>query len=52
MQIRIKQVRPKNLNDAVRHAVEYEAYLRVEEQRDHKAYQRQVADNIAENSFN
>jgi hypothetical protein len=52
MHIRIKQVRPKDLNDAVRHAVEYEAYLRAEEERDHKAYQRQVADKVAESSFN
>jgi hypothetical protein len=52
MRIRIKQVRPKDLNDAIRHAVEYEAYLRAEEHRDHKAYQRQVADKVVESSFN
>ena len=48
MRIRIKQVRPKDLNDAVRHAVEFEAYSRAEEQRNHKAYQRQVADRVPE----
>jgi hypothetical protein len=51
MRIRIKQVRPKDLNDAVRHAVEFEAYLRADEQRDHKAYQRQFADKIPEGSI-
>lgn len=30
MRLRIKQARPKNLNDAVRHAVELEAFNRAE----------------------
>lgn len=32
--MRIKQVLPKDLNDAVRHAVEFEAYLWAEDQRE------------------
>ena len=50
MKIRIKQVRPKDLNDSIRHAVEFGAYLRAEEQCNHKAYQRQVTGTVAENS--
>ena len=32
MRLRIKQARPANLNDAVRHAVELEAFNRAERQ--------------------
>lgn len=35
MRIRIKLIQPKDLNDAVRRAVEFEAYLRGEDERDH-----------------
>jgi cation transport regulator ChaB len=52
MRVRIKQVRPKDLNDAIRYAIEFEAYSRAEEQRNHKAYQRQVAGKVVESSVN
>ncbi|KAK3090718.1 hypothetical protein FSP39_014054 [Pinctada imbricata] len=42
MRIRIKQARPKDLNDAIRHAVELEAFLRAEDKTASKGYQRQV----------
>lgn len=31
MRLRIKQARPKNLNEAVRHAIELEAFLKAEQ---------------------
>ena len=34
MQLRVKQARPLNLNDAVRHAVELEAFNKAERKRD------------------
>lgn len=38
MRIRIKQARPRDLNDAIKHAVELEAYLRAEDKRCYRAY--------------
>lgn len=42
MRIRIKQARPQNLNDATRHAVELEAYLKAENKHSTMGHQRQV----------
>nr|XP_034338992.1 uncharacterized protein LOC117693065 [Crassostrea gigas] len=53
MRIRIKQARPRDLNDAIKHAVELEAYLRAEDKRGYRAYQHQVMNDTAagEESF-
>lgn len=53
MRIRIKQARPRDLNDAIKHAVELEAYLRAEDKRGYRAYQHQLRDNTTtgEESF-
>lgn len=42
MRIRIKQARSRDLNDAIKHAVELEAYLRAEDKRGYRAYQHQL----------
>lgn len=42
MRIRIKQARPGDLNDAIKHAVELKAYLRAEDKRGYRAYQHQL----------
>ena len=44
MRIRIKQARPQNLNDAIRHAVELEAYLKAENKHGTMGHHRQVTD--------
>lgn len=53
MMIRSKQVRPRDLNDAIKHAVELEAYLRTEDKRGYRAYQHQLMNDTSagEESF-
>jgi len=47
LRIRVKQARPKNLNDAVRHAVELEAYNRAEKKHlDSEGYLRASSENM------
>ncbi len=49
LRIRIKQARPKDLNDAVRHAVELEAYNRAErKQLEGEGYLRASSENMPE----
>jgi hypothetical protein len=50
MRIRIKQARPQNLNDAIRHAVELEPYLKAENKHSTMGHHRQVTDQEGQNN--
>ena len=52
MRLRIKQARPKSLNDAVRHAVELEAFVKAEKKYEGVGFMRTLNQKEEERSTN